>query len=807
MSQLIADSKEEEVELNNNGSFGTLLDHHHVIAVDHPLKVFRPPDMSNPNNRVFYDECNDELIVVQTNNIQFSPLYRRQEKQLNFDNAEYYGQEVGRKPVRGAKRSLNTSLLAVLRNDKEIVFYRLGLAKCKPIVVYICKQAFQLGKTIPGALRRTNVVKDFFWLTDSVVLIITSTAIETFVITHQASSKQLQRLRHYATTVDYYSFNSRHKVLLCVNKDKPHLIKSYKIGIRQGISRYTKIKLEDSIAKEHIQECCRPNYSFAGEKMPLFQMMITRLYGNTCLLHLNNRQEIVVYTLKVATNSWEKTTVLDLYCSSLFSINVVDNLILVHNIASSLTMIYDHRVHTAPIAPPMSLGFGSLASDGSRIESRTATNLYNHCEIFSVHPDKILDLSGKLYGLVINLKAIVPTFFSKSHLLRFLLQRRGSKQEAIQCIIQQVRGNQPLNVIGDMFDQINSAMAKGIRESMRDRSKGSKDVGTRSSHSSNSSPPQKDFPSPETPAVQLERPMSPTASVSESSFYVGSPTGSVPGSAIDGGGGETESISPQSTKNDDTGGGGGGGGGNAAAGGSNVIRSFEVPDEMLPVRDALAPPLRYPFYSHSGDWYTSDHVLVIEQIDMWSEVFVRIHEEKVIDSNRFSSIYMEYSRSLSTHHVKLKDVLQRFLIDLLIYSDPPNYPKLHHYLQYHVIEDTIPIALQLLKFEDRYPPSFQLALDMLSREKAFPEIVEVLLSRGLLVRAVEIMIQYHVRNVDVQFILSKAATSSDPLVLYSLCELLRKYNLTVRGIKGFSEKERCPEFEEQYAKILGVPVC
>ena len=96
---------------------------------------------------------------------------------------------------------------------------------------------------------------------------------------------------------------------------------------------------------------------------------------------------------------------------------------------------------------------------------------------------------------------------------------------------------------------------------------------------------------------------------------------------------------------------------------------------------------------------------------------------------------------------------------------------------------------------------------MLSREKAFPEIVEVLLSRGLLVRAVEIMIQYHVRNIDVQFILSKAVTSSDPLVLYSLCELLRKYNQTVRGIRGFSEKERCPEFEEQYAKVLGVPVC
>ena len=95
---------------------------------------------------------------------------------------------------------------------------------------------------------------------------------------------------------------------------------------------------------------------------------------------------------------------------------------------------------------------------------------------------------------------------------------------------------------------------------------------------------------------------------------------------------------------------------------------------------------------------------------------------------------------------------------------------------------------------------------MLSREKAFQEIVAVLIARGHFVRAVEIMIQYRVTNVDVKFILQKAAESDDALVLHSVASLLRKYNSNVRNIRGFTPRERCVEFEQKFASVLGVPL-
>lgn len=56
--------------------------------------------------------------------------------------------------------------------------------------------------------------------------------------------------------------------------------------------------------------------------------------------------------------------------------------------------------------------------------------------------------------------------------------------------------------------------------------------------------------------------------------------------------------------------------------------------------------------------------------------------------------------------------------------------QLHQLLQYHVISDSKPIACLLLSLESVYPPSYQLALDMLSRlGNSKDEICEILLSK------------------------------------------------------------------------------
>eukprot|EP01064_Diplonema_japonicum_P017070 TRINITY_DN2510_c1_g2_i1.p1 TRINITY_DN2510_c1_g2~~TRINITY_DN2510_c1_g2_i1.p1 ORF type:complete len:789 (+),score=138.31 TRINITY_DN2510_c1_g2_i1:90-2369(+) len=745
------------------------LEEPHVVAVDAPLKVFNPPDTRNPNNKIYYDSCNEELVIVQGNNIQFSPLYAHG-KEVNCNNEVQEGQKVGKNPMRGAKRSFGKNYLAVLKSEREITFYKLKLPRCLPMTAYSCKQAFQLGK----AVKRPNVVKDFFWLSDNVILILTSTAIETFTITSSSSSssregRTLQRLRHVATTIDFYSYHSKHKVLLCVNRDKPNCIKTYKIGSSSGINRYTKHKIDDSVAKEHHPDRCPVQHSFAGEKLPAYQFFITRLYGHTCFLHITIRQELVVYTLNTTLNSWEKTASLYLPDKAMYTLSIVDNLILVHNLNLRTTSIYDHKISTNSITASMPMGYGvqTTVPTGTGVacgvKGKEGINEWFYSdEVKPILPDKLLDLNGRIYGLMVNLRSVVPAFSQKQALLRFLLQRKGSKKDALTCIAKTITSSLPLSTVGSMFDTIIVAMSRGVRESMTasaQRSARSIAGGSTSpTHSNTNTWASSTSPGP---------PVAPGSPIANGSSF---------------GGFEAPPTDPEIQEE------------------PGVTICFTPPSDPVSVV--------YPFYSFSGDWYTSDHVLVIEQVDMLNDVFHKIHDTKPapISAGRFSAVFLEYARSLSAHQIRLKDVLQRFMIDLLIYTDPPDYPKLHHYLQYHVIEDTVPTALQLLKFEDRYPPSFQLALDMLSRERAFPEIVEVLISRGLLVRAAEIMIQYKVRVKDLNHILSKASTCSDPLVLHSLCVLLKKYNQSVKDVRGFTEQDRCVAFEDQYASVLGVPV-
>eukprot|EP01059_Diplonema_ambulator_P009460 TRINITY_DN19340_c0_g1_i1.p1 TRINITY_DN19340_c0_g1~~TRINITY_DN19340_c0_g1_i1.p1 ORF type:complete len:795 (+),score=198.70 TRINITY_DN19340_c0_g1_i1:62-2386(+) len=760
----------------------SVMEEPHVLAVESPLKVFTPPDLSQAGNKVYYDSCNDELVVIQGNNIQFSPLFcQGQGKEVNCNNIEQYGQKVGKNPVRGVKRSLGKNYLAVLKNDKEISFYRLKLPRCLPMTAYSVKQSFQLGKAM--GIKRTNTVKDFYWLTDSVILILTSTAIETFVITSGSrdGTRTLQRLRHVATTIDYYAYNSKHKVLLCVNKEKPNVIKTYKIGSSSGINRYTKLKIDDLVSKEHHPDRCPAQYSLAGEKLPAYQYIVARLYGHTCILHVTVRQEIAVYSLNTTSGGWDKAAILNLPEKAMHTVNTVDNLIVAHNLTSRNSMIFDHRVSQAPITAPMQIGMGTqvpVQTGTCRVVGKPggAEWLYSEIEVKFIQPDKLLDLNGRLYGLMVNLRSVIPAFSQRQELLRFLLQRKGSKREALACIENNITSSLPLANIGQMFDLIIASMARGVRESMASSSSTARPLKgpTSPSHASH------------TGSLKSEK-----SAGGNGTDDIGSPTSEM--GTDDGNRSVVSSMSPASPQlgpiqgsdeNDNEG----------------AVVCFTKPAKKICVT--------YPFYSFAGDWYTTDHVLVLEQVDMLRDVFHRIHETKPppIPPARFNAVFLEYARSLSSHQIRLKDVLQRFMIDLLIYTEPPDYPKLHHYLQYHVIEDTVPIALQLLKFEDRYPPSFQLALDMLCRERAYPHIVEVLIARGHLVHAAEIMIQYQVKDIDVNHILTKASTCEDPLTLYSLCVLLKKYNMVVRNIRGFSEKDRCTAFEDQYANVLGVPV-
>jgi len=53
--------------------------------------------------------------------------------------------------------------------------------------------------------------------------------------------------------------------------------------------------------------------------------------------------------------------------------------------------------------------------------------------------------------------------------------------------------------------------------------------------------------------------------------------------------------------------------------------------------------------------------------------------------------------------------------------------QLHQLMQYHVVRDSEHVACLLLSLVPKYPPAYQLAIDMLKRLGTYEDIVEVLL--------------------------------------------------------------------------------
>ncbi|EPB66478.1 putative colon cancer-associated protein Mic1 [Ancylostoma ceylanicum] len=100
------------------------------------------------------------------------------------------------------------------------------------------------------------------------------------------------------------------------------------------------------------------------------------------------------------------------------------------------------------------------------------------------------------------------------------------------------------------------------------------------------------------------------------------------------------------------------------------------------------------------------HHLRIEQREMQSSIFIPLMEDPSTDSKFVADVMLQYLRSLHRWSVSVE-----------------------------VISDSKPLAFLLLSYEARCPSLFQSGVDILARQKACDEIVEVLLERGHVIDA------------------------------------------------------------------------
>lgn len=109
----------------------------------------------------------------------------------------------------------------------------------------------------------------------------------------------------------------------------------------------------------------------------------------------------------------------------------------------------------------------------------------------------------------------------------------------------------------------------------------------------------------------------------------------------------------------------------------------------------------------------------------------------------------------------------------------------------------------LLSIEDRYPGANQLALDMLKRlGTANEEIVDVLLSKGLVLSALRFSIQNGIQDqLNAGKFLQSALDLNDSFIYHEVFKHFEERNMRLRGNPNFRKEENCEPYVQYFMEL------
>jgi len=196
---------------------------------------------------------------------------------------------------------------------------------------------------------------------------------------------------------------------------------------------------------------------------------------------------------------------------------------------------------------------------------------------------------------------------------------------------------------------------------------------------------------------------------------------------------------------------------------------------------------------------------LIEQYDMHNSILYPMLEDETwwnANSKYTVSVIIEYFRSLNVQLIPIEHFLYKLLVNALIKSN--RLYQLHQYLQYHVLLDSKPLACLLLSIQSKYPASNQIALDMLKRlGTANEEIVDVLLSQGLVLSALRFSIQMGLSDTLIPGkFLETAKDLNDPLIYHEVFKFFEERNVRLRGNPNFRVDENCESYVKHFMNLF-----
>ena len=233
--------------------------------------------------------------------------------------------------------------------------------------------------------------------------------------------------------------------------------------------------------------------------------------------------------------------------------------------------------------------------------------------------------------------------------------------------------------------------------------------------------------------------------------------------------------------------------------------STKMPFEVLSsVFDVISMEFKMSEHTkHLGDVHITDSgrhrkQFSISPSDLHGKVFIPHKESKVCSLKALSTALSEYIRTLHKHEVRVDSCIYELMISILM--EQKNFYQLQQFIQYHVIEDSLPLACLLLSKELAYPASSQLALDMYRRQpKTEDDIIEIMFSKGEILTALRLVRSLGRENaISARSFLEAAANESDKMIFYSVYKYFEERNMRLRNTPDFPPGELCQPFVQLF---------
>lgn len=125
--------------------------------------------------------------------------------------------------------------------------------------------------------------------------------------------------------------------------------------------------------------------------------------------------------------------------------------------------------------------------------------------------------------------------------------------------------------------------------------------------------------------------------------------------------------------------------------------------------------------------------LTVTQQEMQSSVLIPLREDLTLPESYVANVMLQYLRSLFDADITPEAYLIEMVVETL--AEAGEMSKLQQIVTYRVINDSKPLAFLLLSYEARCATLFQSGVDILARNRASDEIVEVMLEKKQIVDA------------------------------------------------------------------------